>query len=81
MVHDLLTTGEIRDQLVDRFGDEVAPGGDVDRGRVASVVFGDDDRRRWLEELLWPRVGQRISEWRQELEQKLSEVLGKLDGS
>jgi dephospho-CoA kinase len=68
VVHELLTTGEIRDELVAKFGDEVAPDGEVDRGRVAEQVFGDDERRKWLEGLLWPRVGQRIWEWRTDLE-------------
>jgi dephospho-CoA kinase len=70
VVRDLLTTGEIRDQLVERFGDEVAPNGEVDRGKVASVVFADPEQREWLEGLLWPRVGQRIVEWREELEKR-----------
>src|SRR3954468_11940152 len=70
VVRDLLTTGEIRDQLVERFGDEVAPNGEVDRGKVASVVFADPEQREWLEGLLWPRVGQRIVEWRDELEER-----------
>src|SRR3954468_21662251 len=70
VVHELLTTGEVRDQLVERFGDAVAPDGEVDRGKVASVVFADEEQRKWLEGLLWPRVGQRIVEWRQELERR-----------
>jgi dephospho-CoA kinase len=69
VVHELLTTGEIRDQLIEKFGDEVAPDGEVDRAKVAEQVFGDDERRKWLEGLLWPRVGQRIWEWRTGLEQ------------
>jgi dephospho-CoA kinase len=68
VVRELLTTGEIRDALVERFGDEVAPGGEVDRSAVADVVFSDPDKREWLEGLLWPRVGERISDWREELE-------------
>src|SRR3954464_14531883 len=67
VVHELLTTGEVRDQLVERFGDAVAPNGEVDRGKVASVVFADDEQRKWLEGLLWPRVGQRVVEWRRQL--------------
>jgi len=69
VVHELLTTGEIRDQLVEKFGDEVAPDGEIDRGKVAEQVFGDDERRKWLEGLLWPRVGQRMWEWRTELDE------------
>jgi dephospho-CoA kinase len=70
VVHELLTTGEIRDKLVERFGDAVASNGNIDRRAVAEVVFGDDDQRKWLEDLLWPRVGQRVWEWRQEVEQR-----------
>src|SRR3954468_16139901 len=63
VVRELLTTGEVRDALVERFGDEVAPGGEVDSSAVADVVFSDPDKREWLEGLLWPRVGQRIAAW------------------
>jgi dephospho-CoA kinase len=68
VVHELLTTGEVRDRLVERFGDKVAPNGEIDRGAVADHVFSDDEQRKWLEELLWPRVGQRIVDWREELD-------------
>jgi dephospho-CoA kinase len=67
VVHELLTRGEVRDQLIERFGDRVAPGGEIDRGAVAEVVFGDPEQREWLEGLLWPRVGERIASWREEL--------------
>ena len=70
VVHELLTTGEVRDQLVERFGDAVASNGEIDRGAVAEVVFADDEKRKWLEDLLWPRVGRRVWEWRQEVERQ-----------
>jgi dephospho-CoA kinase len=70
VVHELLTTGEVRDMLVERFGDAVAPDGEIDRGAVADVVFADDEQRSWLEGLLWPRVGQRVWDWRQEVERR-----------
>jgi dephospho-CoA kinase len=69
VVHELLTSGEVRDKLVERFGDQVAPGGEVDRGAVAEVVFGDPEQRGWLEGLLWPRVGERIAAWREQQQQ------------
>jgi dephospho-CoA kinase len=69
VVHELLTSGEVRDMLVERFGDQVAPGGEIDRGAVAEVVFGDPEQREWLEGVLWPRVGERIAIWREELGQ------------
>src|SRR3954451_1755414 len=68
VVHELLTTGEVRDQLVERFGEEVAPEGEIDRGAVADHVFSDDEQRKWLEELLWPRVGERMATWREKLD-------------
>ena len=67
VVHELLQTAEVRDALVDRFGSEVAPDGHVDRDAMARVVFSDPDRRKWLEGFLWPKVGERIWNWREEL--------------
>src|SRR3954468_5330531 len=57
VVHELLTSGEVRDKLIERFGDEVATDGEIDRSAVGTVVFGDPEQREWLEGLLWPRVG------------------------
>jgi dephospho-CoA kinase len=58
----------VRDLLVAELGAEVAPGGAIDRSAVASRVFGDDDRRKWLEGVLWPRVGQRVAQFRESVE-------------
>jgi dephospho-CoA kinase len=66
VVHELLEGDELRDALVTRLGPEVAPDGRLDRARIAERVFADDDARAWLEELLWPRVGQRVAVWRSE---------------
>jgi dephospho-CoA kinase len=66
VVHDLLASDEVRDILVAELGDEVAPNGVIDRRMVAEQVFGDEQRRGWLERILWPRVGQRIADWREE---------------
>lgn len=68
VVHELLTSGEVRDELVSRFGDEVAPGGSIDRDAVARVVFERPEERQWLEGVLWPRVGARVWDWRQQLD-------------
>ena len=68
VVRDLLTSGEVRDMLVERFGDRVLSDGEIDRGAVAEVVFADPEQREWLEGLLWPRVGERIVSWREEVD-------------
>src|SRR3954454_21718421 len=67
VVHELLQTDELRDALVERFGEEIAPGGKVDRSQVAERVFGDSEQREWLEGILWPRVGERVMSWRDEV--------------
>ena len=68
VVHELLATDELRDIVVARLGDEVARDGALDRSLIAERVFGDDEARGWLEGELWPRVGQRMAEWKQELD-------------
>ena len=68
VVHELLTGDELRDIVVDRLGPEVAPEGRLDRSLIAERVFGDEEARAWLEGELWPRVGQRVAEWRQEVD-------------
>jgi dephospho-CoA kinase len=62
--HELLGSDEVRDLLVERWGDQVAPGGAVDRDEVARIVFERPDELKWLESQLHPRIGQRVVEWR-----------------
>jgi dephospho-CoA kinase len=64
VVHELLQTDELHDLLVERLGPDVAPGGSVDRSRVAELAFGDPEQREWLEGELWPRVGRRVADWK-----------------
>ena len=66
VVHELYGTEEVRDAVVGRWGDEVAPGGVVDRAAVARHAFATPEDRRWLEELLWPKVGERVVAFREE---------------
>jgi dephospho-CoA kinase len=67
VAHDLLEDDEVRDALVDRWGDEIAPEGMVDRERVSEIVFNDRDELNWLESVTHPRVGAHVLEWRQNL--------------
>ena len=68
VVHELLATDELRDKVVGRLGEEVAPGGRLDRSLIAERVFAADEARGWLEAELWPRVGRRVAEWKQEVD-------------
>ena len=67
IVHELLESGRVRDLLVARWGEDVAPGGTVDRSRVGRIVFERPEELAWLEATLHPLVRERIASWRAEL--------------
>jgi dephospho-CoA kinase len=64
VVHELYRDPEVHAAVVNRWGQEMAPGGVVDRAAVARRAFATDGDRAWLEAMIWPKVGQRIAEWR-----------------
>jgi dephospho-CoA kinase len=64
VVHELYRDPGVRAAVVARWGDEVAPDGVVDRRAVARRAFATPADRAWLEGLIWPKVGERIAEWR-----------------
>ena len=64
VVHELYENPEVRAAVIARWGDDVAPGGRVDRSLVARRAFADEAERAWLEGMIWPKVGERIAEWR-----------------
>jgi dephospho-CoA kinase len=63
VVHELYAGEQMRDTVVARWGAQVAPGGVVDRAAVAERAFARAQDRAWLEELLWPLVGERVATW------------------
>ncbi|MEO8092863.1 MAG: dephospho-CoA kinase [bacterium] len=69
VVHDLLAAPEVAAKLVERWGEEAAPGGEVDRARVGAIVFERPEELAWLEGVLHPLVGERVAAWRSELGQ------------
>jgi dephospho-CoA kinase len=44
------------DEVLSRFGDEILNGGEIDRAKLAEIVFKDERARRDLEEIIHPRV-------------------------
>jgi dephospho-CoA kinase len=70
VVHELYDDPSVRDAVVKRFGPAVLRhDGAVDRSAVAKAAFADEEGRAWLEGLLWPRVGERMTRWRSAQEQ------------
>jgi dephospho-CoA kinase len=49
--------------LKERWGDEIAPEGCVDRTKVGEIVFADPEQLAWLEAQIHPLVGERIGGW------------------
>jgi dephospho-CoA kinase len=68
VVHELYQQPEVRDAMVARFGSSVVSGGEIDRAELAERAFAAPEDRSWLEGQLWPRVGERMASWRQQLE-------------
>jgi dephospho-CoA kinase len=63
VVHELYEGAQLRDAVVARWGEEVAPGGVADRAEVARRAFADEGGRAWLEATVWPLVGERMGTW------------------
>jgi dephospho-CoA kinase len=65
VVHELYGDDEVAAAVAERWGPEVLVDGSVDRDAVARRAFADGGEREWLEQLLWPRVGAYIAQWRE----------------
>jgi dephospho-CoA kinase len=68
IVHRLLHDPDVKGAVVERLGEGVlGPDGEIDRSRVATVVFSNPEELRWLESLLHPLVSATYLRWRDEL--------------
>jgi dephospho-CoA kinase len=70
VAHEVLNTPDVQRLVVERFGSELGSQEGLDRLALARVVFADPAKRQWLEGLLWPRVSERIANWRDEIQSK-----------
>lgn len=68
VVHDVYEDPSVVAKVAERLGAEVVVGGKVDRDAVAREVFNEPEARVWLEQLIWPMVGQRILDFRKHWE-------------
>ena len=60
VVHELLESEPLLGRLTERWGEDVARDGGVDRARVGEIVFADPEQLSWLEAQVHPLVGERI---------------------
>lgn len=63
VVHELYQGEQLRDQVLARFGEDVAPDGVVDRAALARHAFASPEDRAWLESIVWPLVGAHVAAW------------------
>jgi dephospho-CoA kinase len=63
VVHELLDSEPLIGRLTERWGEDVAPEGRVDRNKIGGIVFADPDELGWLESQIHPLVGERIGTW------------------
>lgn len=64
ITHQLLDDAEVRNRLVDRWGEAVSADGRIARDRVGEIVFARPEELAWLESVLHPLVGHRVAGWR-----------------
>jgi dephospho-CoA kinase len=63
IVHELLDSEPLLGRLTEHWGEEIAPGGRVDRTKVGEIVFADPEQLKWLEARIHPLVGERLGAW------------------
>jgi len=56
-------------EIVDKFGDEILrPDGELDRKKMGSFVFADEEKRQLLNSIVHPRVFEAQDKWLREVE-------------
>lgn len=68
VVHEVYNDPAVVAKVAERLGADVVVDGAVDRDAVAREVFNEPEARVWLEQLIWPMVGQRILDFRKHWE-------------
>lgn len=57
LARDVIERGtEGFDEVIARFGDEVLTNGDIDRKKLAEIIFSDESARSDLENIIHPRI-------------------------
>lgn len=63
VVHDLLERDDLRHRVAHELCIDDLPPGEESRGRLAEIVFRDDERLEKLEQILFPLVREEIEAW------------------
>ena len=55
------------DEVVSHFGDEILKDGDIDRRKLAEIIFSDSKQRNFLESIIHPKVQQALTDAKKSL--------------
>ena len=70
IVHELLKREDVKEKIREAFGDVFDSKGEVDRKKLASIVFNNPEKKKILENILHPLVFQEINRFFKEVEKK-----------
>lgn len=63
VVHKLLSDENVKNKIRQYFPDTFDNEGNIDRKKLAGIVFNDYEKKKILENILHPKVGQEIDKW------------------
>lgn len=70
------------DEIVKHFGDEILlPNGELDRKKMAAIVFADEVKRELLNSIIHPCVIEAQNKWLNELEKKEPDTIAVVDAA
>ncbi len=75
VVHELLKREDVKEKIREAFGDVFDSKGEVDRKKLASIVFNNPEKKKVLENILHPLVFQEINRFFKEIEEKDPEAV------
>ena len=50
------------DEVISAFGDQILNNGEIDRAKLASIVFEDESKRKTLENIIHPKIREKFEE-------------------
>ncbi|MGH2958529.1 MAG: dephospho-CoA kinase [Solirubrobacterales bacterium] len=68
VVHEIYEQSDFIGIVAKRLGPQVVENGAINREAVAEAIFAEPEARVWIEQQIWPRVGQRILDFRKHWE-------------
>ena len=70
IVHELLKREDVKEKIREAFGDVFDERGEIDRKKLASIVFNNPEKKKALEGILHPLVFQELQKFFEEVEKK-----------